>query len=76
MKYVLANWKMYLAGDQAAELLRNVQVGLAERFPVGRQPPGSILFVGEDEPTSSATDQAERRLGAGWPKWTSNGATC
>lgn len=148
MKYVLANWKMYLAGDQAAELLRNVQVGLAERFPVGRQPPTlivcppftslaplsalvdrrlvqlgaqnchweaegpytgeisprmlaglvdyvlighserraagesddqsarkvaaaaaagltPILFVGEDEPTSSATDQAERRLGRG-----------
>lgn len=148
MRYVLANWKMYLGRDQAAEVLETAQAGLAERFPAGSEPPTlivcppftslaplgalvdprlvrlgaqnchweaegphtgevsprmlaelvdyvlighserravgeddaqiakkvaaaaeagltPILFVGEDEPTSSATDEAERRLERG-----------
>ncbi len=148
MRYVLANWKTYLGGEQAAELLTTAQAGLAERFPAGSEPPTvivcppftslapldalvdrrlvqlggqnchwepegphtgevsprmlaeladyvlighserraagetevdiakkvaaaaeagltPILFVGEDEPTSSATDEAERRLERG-----------
>jgi triosephosphate isomerase (TIM) len=148
MRYVLANWKMYLGRDQAAEVIETAQAGLAERFPAGSEPPTlivcppftslaplgalvdprlvrlgaqnchweaegphtgevsprmlaelvdyvlighserravgeddaqiankvaaaaeagltPILFVGEDEPTSSATDEAERRLERG-----------
>ncbi len=42
MRYVLANWKMYLGRDQAAELLKAVQAGLAERSPAGSELPTLI----------------------------------
>ncbi len=43
MRYVLANWKMYVAGSQAEELLRAVQLGLERRLAGGHELPRVIV---------------------------------
>ncbi len=75
MRYVLANWKMYLAGDQAAELLQAAQAGLGERFPVGTEPP--TLIVGPPftslAPLSALVDRRLVQLGAQNCHWEAEG---
>ena len=66
LRYVLANWKMYLAGAQAAELLQTAQAGLDERFPAGRELPTLIVCPPFTSlaPLSALVDRRLVRLGA------------
>jgi triosephosphate isomerase len=75
MKYVLANWKMYLAGDKAAELLQTAQAGLAERFPLGSEPPTLIVCPPFTSlaPLSPLVDRRLARLGAQNCHWEAEG---
>jgi triosephosphate isomerase len=75
MRYVLANWKMYLAGDQAAELLQTAQAGLAERFPVGSEPPTLIVCPPFPSlaPLGALVDRRLVRLGAQNCHWEAEG---
>lgn len=75
MRYVLANWKMYLGRDQAAELLKAAQAGLAERFTVGSEPPTLIVcppFTSLD-PLSALVDRRLVQLGAQNCHWEDEG---
>ncbi len=75
MRYVLANWKMYLAGDQAAELLQAAQAGLEERFPVGSEPPTLIVCPPFTSlaPVSALVDRRLVQLGAQNCHWEAEG---
>jgi len=75
MKYVLANWKMYLAGDKAAELLQTAQAGLAERFPLGSEPPTLIVCPPFTSlaPLSPLVDRRLVQLGAQNCHWEAEG---
>ncbi len=76
MKYVLANWKMYLAGDQAAELLQAVQAGLAERFAGGGEQPTVIVCPPFTSlvPLRALADPRLVQLGAQNCHWEAEGA--
>jgi triosephosphate isomerase (TIM) len=75
MKYVLSNWKMYVGGSPAAELLTAVQAGLRERFPSGSVPVSVVLcppFVSL-VPLRAVIDPRLVRLGAQNCHWESEG---
>jgi len=61
MKYVLANWKMYVAGRQAEQLLGAVQAGVRQRRGADRRLPEVVVcppFVS----LARLADQVDRRL--------------
>ena len=75
MRYMLANWKMYVGRDQAAELLKSAQAGLAERFPAASEsplliacPPFTALA-----PLSALVDRRLVHLGAQNCHWETEG---
>jgi triosephosphate isomerase len=75
MRYVLANWKMYLGRDQAAEVLETAQAGLAERFPAGSEPPTLIVCPPFTSlaPLGALVDPRLVRLGAQNCHWEAEG---
>ncbi|MDQ4071562.1 MAG: triose-phosphate isomerase [Actinomycetota bacterium] len=75
MRYVLANWKMYVGRDQAAELLQSVQAGLAERFPAASEPPRLIACPPFTAlaPLSALVDRRLVHLGAQNCHWETEG---
>lgn len=75
MRYVLANWKMYVAGSRAAELLRAVQSGLEERLAADVGAPRVIVcppFVSLP-PLAELLDPRLVRLGAQNCHWEQDG---
>lgn len=75
MRYVLANWKMYLGGEQAEELLQTAQAGLRERFPIGTEPPTLIVCPPFTSlaPLSALVDRRLVQLGAQNCHWEPEG---
>ena len=75
MRYVLANWKMYLGRDQAAELLRTAQAGLAERSSAGGELPTLIVCppFTSLSPLSALVDPRLVKLGAQNCHWEAEG---
>ena len=75
MKYVLTNWKMYVAGSQAADLLRAVQDGLEQRLGADGGLPRVIVcppFVSL-APLQAMVDRRLVRLGAQNCHWEESG---
>ena len=75
MEYVLSNWKMYVAGQRAAELLEGVQAALAHWSSDGREPPTVIVcppFVSL-APLQALVDRRLVRLGAQNCHWEAEG---
>lgn len=75
MEYVLSNWKMFVAGQRATELLEGIQAGLARWSSDGREPPTVIVcppFVSL-APLQALLDRRLVRLGAQNCHWEAEG---